>query len=165
MRPLTRGKWRKAEEKLSPRAVVGTCGADCANRSRRAMAYRNIPSCESDESLIEEIRVVDPQHPLYGRSFRVIRRSTHKGSNLPPSYEVEYSNGSSLLIPIAATEWHAPLNYPTILSINALQDILSVVDCFYNHEHGSKRSLGDPAADTTAPDRRRRRRSLGGDPS
>ena len=128
-------------------------------------AYRNIPSCESDESPIEEVRVLDPRHPLYGRSFRVIRRSTHCGGNFPPSYEVEHCNGSSLLIPIAVTEWHDSPNNRTILSIEALQDLLSVVDCFCSHERESKRSVDDTAANIAAPDRRRRRRSPGGDPS
>src|SRR5690242_16871736 len=99
-----------------PPAAAGTYGADCASRCRRAKAYRNIPSCESDESPIEEVRVLDPLHPLYGRSFRVIRRSTQRGGNFLPSYEVEHCNGSSLLIPIAVTEWHDSPNKRTILS-------------------------------------------------
>ena len=77
-----------------------------ASRARRTKSYRNIPCSEADESSIDEIKVLDPRHPLYGRSFRVLRRSTHRGGNFPPSYEVEYRNGSSLLIPVAATEWH-----------------------------------------------------------
>ena len=35
-------------------------------------ALRNIPSAKADESFSEVIRVLDPRHPLYGRSFRVI---------------------------------------------------------------------------------------------
>lgn len=53
----------------------------------RAKAYRNITFCESDESAVEVIQVVDPRHPLYGRSFRVIRRSTHHEGSSAPAYE------------------------------------------------------------------------------
>jgi hypothetical protein len=137
--------------------------AAATNPCRPSRTYRNIPSGESDESPIDEITVLDPRHPLYGRSFRVIRRSTHRGGNFPPSYEVEHCNGSSLLIPIAATEWHESENDQTKLSIEGLLDLVSVIDCFDSHEHESKRSLGNTAASSTASDRRRRRRSLGGD--
>jgi hypothetical protein len=108
---------------------------------------------------------LDPRHPLYGRSFRVIRRSTHRGGNFAASYEVEHRNGTTLLVPIAVTEWHDSPNDRTILSIEALQELLSVVDCLYDHEREPKRSLDDTDANAAAPDRRRPRRSLGGDPS
>ena len=94
--------------------------------------------------------------------FRVLRRSIHRGGNSPPSYEVEYRNGTSLLIPISATERDNSENNLTKLSITALQDLLAMIDCFDSHEHKSKRSLDDAAAVSTTPDRRRRRRSLGG---
>src|ERR1700736_4144196 len=84
-------------------------------------AYRNIPAGESDESSTEVIRVLDPRHPLYGRSFHVIRRSTHRGGNFPPSYEVEYRNGSTLLIPVAATEKYVRDTNQTKLSIEAVR--------------------------------------------
>jgi hypothetical protein len=121
-----------------------------------------MPSGESDEPSVEEIRVLDPRHPLYGRSFGVIRRSTHRGGNFPPSYEVEYRNGSSLLIPIAATEATDLANNQIKLSIDALQELISVVDCLDNYEYEPKRSLDDTVASSTASDRRRRRRGLGG---
>jgi len=66
-------------------SVVGS-----ASLSLRTKAFRNVPSGESDESLLEVVQVQDPRHPLYGRSFRVIRRVAHRGGNFPPSYEVEY---------------------------------------------------------------------------
>jgi hypothetical protein len=121
-----------------------------------------IPAGESDESSIEVITVLDPRHPLYGRSFQVIRRSTHRGGNFPPSYEVEYCNGSTLLIPISVTEWHSSENTMTKLSIDALQDLISVIECFDSHEYKTDRSLGDIATGTTTSDRRRRCRGLGG---
>src|ERR1700676_5742381 len=100
-----------------------------ASRCLPAKAFRNIPSEEADESSAEMIEVLDPRHPLYGRSFRVIRRSTHRGGNFPPSYEVEYRHGSSLLIPVSATEKCTIETNQTKLSIEALRDIISVVEC------------------------------------
>src|SRR6202043_3898913 len=108
---------------------------------------------ESHQSSTDVICVLDPRHPLYGRSFRVIRRSTHRGGNFPPSYEVEYRNGSSLLIPIAATEATVSANDQIKLSIGALQDLISVVDCLDNYEYEPKRSLDDTVASSTASDR------------
>ena len=126
-------------------------------------AYRNIPRNEADESSIDEIRVLDPRHPLYGRSFRVIRRSAHRGGNFPLSYEVEHRNGSSLLIPIAATEWHEPSNIRPKLSIESLRDLVSAVDSLdSDDEHKPKRSLGNAVAKPEAAGCRRHRRGLGG---
>src|SRR5882672_10999965 len=113
LRQLT-GQWR------SPPPSSPTC----------SKAYRNIPSGEADESPVEEIRVLDPRHPLYGRSFRVLRRLIQRGGNFPRSYEVEYCNGSTLLIPVSAIEYDHSENNQTKLSIEALHDLLSVIDCF-----------------------------------
>jgi hypothetical protein len=93
----------------------------------------------------------------------VICRSAHRGGNFLPAYEVEFRNGSSLLIPIATTEWEDSLNNRTKLSIDALQELIVVMECFDSDEGKSKRSVDDTATAATAPDRRRRRRSLGGD--
>ena len=48
------------------------------------------PLVSSDESSVEVIEVLDPCHPLYGRTFRVIRRVDRGSGNFSPSYEVEY---------------------------------------------------------------------------
>ena len=156
------GGEQSGESAPAIRAPAEMYGGGYASRFRPAKARRNIPSGESDESLIDEIRVLDPRHPLYGRSFRVIRRSTHRGGNFPPSYEVEYCSGSSLLIPIAVTEWLGSTNDQLKLSIDGLLDLISVIDCLDSHEYEPKRSLDYSAARPAASDRRRRRRSLGG---
>jgi transposase len=135
---------------------------DGVMRLSAAQLYRNIPACESDESSTEVIQVLDPRHPLYGRSFRVIRRSTHGGGNLPPSYEVEYLNGSTLLIPVAATEQCTREANQLKLSIEALRDLVCAVECLGDHEHGPKGPLGNVAAGIAAPDRRGRCRGPGG---
>src|SRR5215213_2492221 len=129
----------------------------------QAKSYRNIPCSEADASSIDGITVVDPRHPLYGRSFRVLRRSTHRGGNFPPSYEVEYRNGSSLLIPVAATEWHDSPNDQLKLCIEALRDLVHAVDCLDRHdERKTKRSLDNTVAGSEAAGGRRPRRCPGG---
>src|SRR5271165_1007241 len=135
----------------------------CASRSLPAKAFRNVPSGESEESSLELVQVQDPRHPLYGRSFRVIRRVAQRGGNFPPSYEVEYLNGRSLLIPVTATELCHHGTNQTKLSIEALRELVHAVEGLECHEHGSERSVGDIAACSTASDRRRHRRSSGGD--
>jgi hypothetical protein len=130
-----------------------------ASYVRPTKAYRNIPSGEPDESLAEVIQVLDPRHPLYGRSFRVICRSSHRGGNFPPSYEVEHRGGTSLLVPISATEPDEVSANRIKLSIEALCELVSTVECLESNEHRSERSLGG----TAATDCRRRRRGSGGD--
>ena len=145
--------------------AAASFAADVASRCLPAKASRNIPSSEADESFSEVVQVLDPRHPLYGRSLRVIRRSSHRGGNFPPSYEVEHRFGTSLLVPISATEPQKPNANRTKLSIEALGDLLSAVEGLECDERGSERPLGDTAAGSTAPDHRRRRRSFGGDVS
>lgn len=66
-------------------------------------------------------------HPLFGRTFRVLRRSVHRGGSFPVSYEVEYREGASLLVPVAATEVQIQAGNRTKLSVEALHDLISVV--------------------------------------
>ena len=108
---------------------------------------------------------MDPQHPLYGRSFRVICRSSHKGGNFPPSFEVEHRGGTSLLVPISATEPDDLSANRTKLSIEALNELVSAVDCLASDEHGSERRLGSTATASASADRGRPRRGPGGDVS
>ena len=87
----------------------------------------------SDESSAVEVTVRDPVHPLYGRTFRVIRRSVHRGGGFPISYEVEYKNGASLLIPVVATEEHNQTDCRTKLSVEALYDLIAVAEQVEDH--------------------------------
>jgi hypothetical protein len=131
----------------------------------RTKALRNIPSAKADESFSEVIQVLDPRYPLYGRSFRVICRSPQKGGNFSPSYEVEHRGGTSLLVPVAATEpFDLDATRPK-LSIESLHELMSAVECLESDEHRSKRSLGGAAPGSTPTDHRRRCRSSGGDVS
>ena len=127
----------------------------------RARVHRNIPSRESDESSGAELMVRDPAHPLFGRTFRVIR-SVHRGGNFPLSYEVEYRDGISLLVPVAATTPQMTGENRTKLSVEALQDLTSLVEQFERDANRSERPLGHAATSTAAPNRRRGRRGSGG---
>jgi hypothetical protein len=109
------------------------------------------------------VEVLDPRHPLYGQTFRVIRRVPRGSGNFSPSYEVEYLQIHSLLVPISVTEPYNPKTNQTKLSIEALRDLVLAADCLESHEHGSERSVGGAAAGSTASDRRRRRCGSGGD--
>jgi hypothetical protein len=143
-------------------ASGATSVADCASRFPQAKAQRNIPSGESDESSIEVIQVCDPRHPLFGRSFHVIRRARDRGGNFPASYEVEHRDGTSLLIPVQATEPYDLNSNQTKLNIEALSDLVSLAECIDSDEYRSKTALVSAVADAAASNRRRRRCRPGG---
>ena len=144
-------------------AVGRRARGGATNPIRQSKAFRNIPSGEFDESSVDVIEVQDQRHPLYGRSFRVIRLVAHRGGNFPPSYEVEYQSGRSLLIPITVTKPYQEGTNQIKLSIEALRELVVAAECLECHEYGSKRSVGGAAARSSASDRRRRRRGAGGD--
>jgi len=147
---------------VSRRSLASMSVADSASRSLPARAFRNVPSGESDESSVEVIEVLDPCHPLYGRTFRVIRRVDRGSGNFSPSYEVEYLQNHSLLVPISVTEAYNKNANQTKLSIEALRDLVLTVECLESHEHGSEGSVGSAAASSAASDCRGCRRGSGG---
>jgi hypothetical protein len=106
--------------------------------------------------------VRDPAHPLFERTFRVIRHSVHRGGGFPISYEVEYRDGASLLIPVAATEPQISSENRTKLSVEALHELTSLVEQLEHHADRSERPLDHAANGTAAPNRQRGRRSAGG---
>jgi hypothetical protein len=150
---------------ITPSRSDASSPADGASRSPPARGLRNVPNSESDESFPEVVEVRDPHHPLYGRSFRVIRKIGQRGRGIPASYEVEFRTGCSLLIQATAIEYYGQEANQIKLSMEALLELLSTADCPDAHEHGSSRSLVDADARAPTPDRRRRRRDFGGDPS
>jgi len=109
------------------------------------------------------VRVLDPRHPLYGRSFRVIRRTASRGGNFLPSYEVEYLNGGTLLVPVDATQPNISGPNQTKLSIEALHELVVAVECLEQDEHRAKESLGGAGTGPSASDRQRNRCSSDGD--
>jgi hypothetical protein len=105
--------------------------------------------------------VLDPAHPLFGRTFRVIRW-VQRGGNFPRSYEVEYRDGISLLVPVAATEAQIAAENRTKLSVEALHDLTSMVEQLELDANRSERPLDHAASGTAAPNRRRGGRGSGG---
>jgi hypothetical protein len=105
--------------------------------------------------------VLDPTHPLFGRTFRVIRL-VQRGGNFPISYEVEYRNNTSLLVPVAATEPQISPENRTKLSVEALHDLTSLVEQLEHDADRSEGPLGHVANGTAAPNRRRGCSSAGG---
>jgi hypothetical protein len=148
-----------------PAAAVFSVPGLCSSRAPRTKVYRNIPARESDESCGEAITVQDPAHPLFGRTFRVIRRSVHRGGGFPVSFEVEHGESASLLVPVAATELHNSAENRTKLSMEALHDLILVAEQLENHADRTGRTLGHAATGAAAPDRRRSRRHTCGDAS
>ena len=71
----------------------------------------------------------------------MIRRLVQRAGNYPASYEVEYYNGASLLIPVSATEHNVIRPNLTKLSIEALRDLILAAECLERDEHRSKGSL------------------------
>jgi hypothetical protein len=92
----------------------------------------------------------------------MIRRTMDRGGNVPASYEVEYRNGSSLIIPVQATEECELNSNQTKLSIEALLDLVSVAESIDDDEYRSKIPLVSAVADAAASNRRRRRCRPGG---
>lgn len=114
-----------------------------SNQVPPTRGLRNVPDSESDESYPEVVEVRDPHHPLWGRSYRVIRKISQRGRGIPAVYEVEYRAGSSLLIQATAIEYYEQEVNEIKLSMEALLELLSTADCPDAHEHGSNRSLVD----------------------
>jgi hypothetical protein len=83
------------------------------------------------------------------------------GAIFLPSFEVEFQDSVTLLVPVAATDPYVPSTSATKLSMDALLELLNVVDC-YDHERGARSSLDDAAADPSTTDRRRHCRSSSG---
>jgi hypothetical protein len=106
--------------------------------------------------------VLDPSHPLFGRSFSVIREVGRRGGNFAPSYEVEHRGGSTLLIPVSATRGYVEATNQIKLSVEAVRDLIAVAETLEGHDDRTEEPVGDFITRVAASDSRRRRRSSGG---
>jgi hypothetical protein len=138
------------------------CAADVSSQCPPTKLYRNIPSVESDESSEEIITVRDVTHPLFGRTFSVIRRAVHRGGGFPVSYEVAHGDHASLLIPVASVEPEISVTNRIKLSVEALNDLISEAEQVDDYADQTEGPLGDTGADLTPSDRRRNRSRSGG---
>jgi hypothetical protein len=84
--------------------------------------------------LCDEIEVVDPRHPLYGRRYRLIsigKESTTRGTCKESFARVHYRFGLTLLLPLGATNLERNgllCAAPTKLSLDALQELIALAE-------------------------------------
>jgi len=87
-----------------------------------------------DVAASEEVEVVDPCHPLYGRRYRLIsigKESTTRGACKESFARVHYRFGLTLLLPLGVTNLERkglPRAAPTKLSLDALQDLIALAE-------------------------------------
>jgi hypothetical protein len=103
-------------------------------------------------ALPEEIEVVDPSHPLWGRRFRLV--SVTGALHTAGFVRVDYRPGILIMLPIPATNLHRhprPRRTSTKLNVEALEELVATA----GESEEACRSI--PAASG----RRCRRRSAG----
>jgi hypothetical protein len=111
---------------------------------------------------LEEILVQDPRHPLFGRRFKVVRMLVRVG-NLPQCYEVEYLGDARLNVPVAATQEESGSENRTKLSVDAVYDLIAVVELLEHGVDETGRSVGDIVAKPASTSSRRIGDDTGGD--
>src|SRR3981189_3277049 len=119
---------------LNPPLMAASCEPDCASRCLRARASGDAHKSHDDVAACEEVEVVDPCHPLYGRRYRLIsigKESTTRGACKELFARVHYRFGLTLLLPLGVTnlERNGLLRAaPTKLSLDALQDLIALAE-------------------------------------
>jgi hypothetical protein len=89
---------------------------------------------DDDVAASEEVEVVDPRHPLYGRRYRLIsigKESTTRGACKEPFARVHYRFGLTLLLPLGVTNLERsglPRAALAKLTLDALQDLIAVAE-------------------------------------
>ena len=74
-----------------------------SRKGRRTRDLLDPPGCQDSQNESNlTVTVVDPFHPLFGRTFRVAVR--HRSPREPLSFEVEHRDGIILRIAAAATD-------------------------------------------------------------
>src|SRR5215203_5332506 len=94
-----------------------------------AKASGDTHKSDDDVATSEEVEVVDPRHPLYGRRYRLIsigKETTTRGACKELFARVHYRFGLTLLLPLGVTNLERndlPRAASTKLSLDALQDL------------------------------------------
>jgi hypothetical protein len=165
----------RCQSEAAPEQRVGWVG-DCyllrptgcqTNRGIKVWARSNFstntPTDEGDVPALASVTVEDPRHPLFGRSFRVLGFAPPSTVGLSPSYEVKYLHGISLLVPVAATVRPDRLEKRTKLSVEALRDLISLIELLDAHDDRAERPLVDTSRGAAAADHRPDCRRADGD--
>src|SRR5580693_355789 len=94
---------------------------------RQTRDILDAPGCVDSQRHIPTITVVDPYHPLYGRTFRVAVQ--HRTRRDPLSFEVEHRDGIILRIAASATDYaYCPSSSPrTKITPVAIRELLGLV--------------------------------------
>jgi hypothetical protein len=85
-------------------------------------------------AVCDEIEVVDPRHPLYGRRYRLIsigKELTTRGACKGSFARVHYRFGLTLPLPLGATNLERNVlscAAPTKLNLDALQDLIALAE-------------------------------------
>ncbi len=118
----------------SQNAAFGPMDCSCrkgAGRGSSAHRTRDLldpPDCTGSQRHIPAVTVVDPYHPLHGRTFRVAVQ--HRTLREPLSFQVEHRDGIILRIAATATDYsYCPSPTPrtriTPVAIRQLLGLLS----------------------------------------
>ena len=108
--------------------------AASAGQFRTARASGDTHKSDDDVANSEEVEVVDPRHPLYGRRYRLIsigKETTTRGACKELFARVHYRFGLTLLLPLGATNLERNgllCAAPTKLSLDALQDLIALAE-------------------------------------
>jgi hypothetical protein len=119
---------------LTPSRSDANSPADDASQSQKARASGDTHKSDDDVATSEEVDVVDPCHPLYGRRYRLIsigKETTTRGACKEPFARVHYRFGLTLLLPLGVTNLERnglPRAAPTKLSLDALQDLIALAE-------------------------------------
>ena len=119
---------------LSRRSWAAMSVADFASRSLPARASGDIHKSHDDVAYCDEIEVVDPRHPLYGRRYRLIsigKETIARGACKESFARVHYRFGLTLLLPLGVTNLERnglPRAAPTKLSLDALQELIALAE-------------------------------------
>src|SRR5712671_2942579 len=119
---------------LNPPLMAASCEPDCASRCLRARASEDTHKSDDDVATSEEVEVVDPRHPLYGRRYRLIsigNETTTRGACKELFARVHYRFGLTLLLPLGVTNLEQnglPRAASTKLNLDALQDLIALAE-------------------------------------
>src|SRR5258708_13610488 len=124
----------RSDPQNSRRSAVAMSAADFSSRSLPARASGNTHKSNDDVVTSEEVEVVDPRHPLYGRRYRLIsigNETTTRGACKELFARVHYRFGLTLLLPLGVTNLERnglPRAASTKLSLDALQDLIALAE-------------------------------------
>jgi hypothetical protein len=110
----------------SPAAARSAARARVTSRDLPATTHRDTPAADGDLAGVEEIEIIDPRHPLYGRRFRLV--AVTSGARSVRLARVMYRPDIFLLLPTSVTSLHPPATriVPTKLCLEALEDLVRV---------------------------------------